>query len=219
MFKGRFTKDGKGFKFSDWYKSKLVDYMRHNPNQPFTLTPILMESSKQRGWFEGGLCPLVAFYHEGLDHRDSKDVKKVREWLKMELNSEIVGLFGKTHRIAKSTKNELNSGFLERVVEYLVENYAPPDQAMDPKSYKHWHDAVFPYGGPDNYIDYLVSINILKKMNTQDENKSANVDERDAPNYNAGQDEEDEDVEELSDCCGAVITSQGLCSDCKEHVS
>ncbi len=162
MFKGRFTKDGKGFIFSDFFRQKLKFYMRQNPNQPFELNPILAESKKQRGWFEAGLCPLVAFYHEGLDHHDPKDVKKAREWLKIEFNSEIVALFGKAHKVAKSTKNELNSGFLERVVGYLVENFAPPDQVLDPKSYKHWHDAVFPYGGPDNYIDYLLEIKILE---------------------------------------------------------
>ena len=181
MFKGRFTKDGKGFVFSDFFKSKLKIYMRQNPNQPFTINPVLEESSKQRGWFESGLCPLVAFYHEGLDHRDYKDVKKVREWLKMEFNSEIVGLFGKTHRIAKSTKNELNSGFLERVVEYLQENYAPPEEALNPKKYRHWKDSVFPYGGPDNYIDYLIELNLIKKM---EENK----DEDRHPNYNLAED-------------------------------
>lgn len=163
MFKGRFSTDGKGFVFSDFFKIKLRKYMRENPGQPFEISPVLAESNKQRGWFEGGLCPLVAFYHEGLDHRDSKDVKKVREWLKMEFNSEIVGLFGKSHRIAKSTKNELNNGFLERVVGYLIENYAPPMEAIDPSKYKHWRDTVFPYGGPDNYIDYLVEINLIKR--------------------------------------------------------
>lgn len=210
MFKGRFTKDGKGLKFSDFYRNKLSYYMRQNPGQPFELKPILIESKKQRGWFEAGLCPLVAFYHEGLDHREPKDIKKVREWLKMELNSEIVGLFGKAHRIAKSTKNELNSGFLERVVDYLIENFAPPAEALDPKRYKHWHDTVFPYGGPDNYIDYLVKINILKKMNTEDtkenykeaamesglpedeaERQAEDFAERDGPNYAVADDEEE----------------------------
>lgn len=164
MFKGRFSKDGKGFVFSDFFRGKLKHYMRHNPNQPFTIEPILAESGKQRGWFEGGLCPLVAFYQEGLDHHDPKDVAKAREWLKVEFNSEIVALGGIAHKVAKSTKNELNSGFLERVVEYIVENFAPPDEALDPKKYKHWHDAVFPYGGPDNYIDYLVEIKTIKEL-------------------------------------------------------
>jgi hypothetical protein len=183
MFKGRISKDGKGFVFSDFFKVRLKIYMRQNPNQPFELKPILAESKKQRGWFEGGLCTLVAFYHEGLDHHDPKDVAKAREWLKIEFNSEIVALGGIAHKIAKSTKNELNSGFLEKIVQYLEEDGCPPE-ALDPKQYKNWHDSVFPYGGPDNYIDYLLAINIIKMY------KERQGAEDGQPNYSA---EEDED--------------------------
>ena len=163
MFKGRFSKDGKGFVFSDWMKRSLIQYMRSNPNTPFVLEPVLPESKEQRGWFEAGLCGIFAFYQEGLDHRNSKDLKKVREWLKLEFNSELVAIGNKSHRIALSTKNKLNHGFLERCVDYLIENYAPPMEILDTKKFKHWRDAIFPYGGPDNYIDYLLEINILKK--------------------------------------------------------
>jgi len=163
MFKGRTTKDGKGFVFSDFYRAKLKHYMRHNPNSPFEIKFILMESSRQRKWFEASLCPLIAFYQEGMDHRDPHDVKKAREWLKLEFNSELVAIGQKTHRIAMSTSKKLNTGFLERCVDYLVENYAPPIEVLDTKKFKHWRDAIFPYGGPDNYIDYLLSINILKR--------------------------------------------------------
>ncbi len=198
MFKGRIKQDGTGLEFSDYEKRKLKFWMLHNPNTPFQLVPTLPESDKQRGWFEGGLCPLVAFYHEGLDHRNYKDVKKVREWLKVEFNSEIISLFGKTHKIAKSTKNQLNSGFLERVVDYLIENYAPPIEALDTKKYKHWHDAIFPYGGPDNYIDYLLEVKILSKNKMDDKDLEKIIDadpadygsEREGPNYALAQDEE-----------------------------
>jgi hypothetical protein len=166
MFKGRFAKDGKGLVFSDFFREKMKAYGRQNPGQPFEITPILIESNKQRGWFEGALCPLMTFYQEGMDYRNHKDVNKVREWLKLEFNSELVVLAGKEHRIAKTTKNELNKGFLEKCVDYLIENYAPPIQAIDPKYFKDWHDRIFPYGGPDNYIDYLLKVNILKRMNT-----------------------------------------------------
>lgn len=186
MFKGRFTKDGKGFKFSDFFLVRLNAYMKKNPGQPFELKPILAESKKQRGWFEGGICPLVAFYQEGMDHHEAEDVRKVREWLKTEFNSELVAIGDIVHKVAKSTKNELNSGFLERVVEYIIENYAPPMEALDPKRYKHWHDAIYPYGGPDNYIDYLVKINLLKNMDKDTEIKE----ERDQPNYNLADDDE-----------------------------
>lgn len=183
MFKGRFSKDGKGLIFSDFFRSKMLEYMRKNPGQPFEISPILAESTKQRGWFEAALCPLVAFYQEGMDHRNYKDIKKVREWLKIEFNSEMVNILGRVNKVAKSTKNELNNGFLERVVGYLQENFSPPIEALDPKCYKHWHDSIFPYGGPDNYIEYLLKTNKLKPVEKVEQKEHA-FDGTESPNYN-----------------------------------
>lgn len=128
---------------------------------PFEILPILPESKEQRGFFEGGICALVAYYQYGMDHRNHQDIKKVREWLKLEFNGELVAIKGKTHRIAQSTKNKLNMGFLERVVAYIEENYAPPGEALDTQKYKYWKNAVFPNGGPETYIDYLIKMKIL----------------------------------------------------------
>lgn len=162
-FKGRFSRDGKGLVFSDFYRAKLRAHMKANPNQPFELKPIVPESKKQRGYFEGALCPLITFYQHGMDHRDPEHVRQIREWLKLEFNGELVSIGGQTHRVAKTTKYKLNEGFLERVMDWVIENYAPPMEALDPKKYKHWRDAIYPYGGPDDYIDYLVELKLLKK--------------------------------------------------------
>lgn len=163
MFNGRFTTDGLGFVFSDWSKNKLREYIKENPGAPFVLKPILPESHRMRGFFEGAICPLVAFYQEGMDHKNAEDIRSVREWLKIEFNGTVVEIKGKLHTIAQTTKYKLNQGFLERVIDYLIENYAPPYEFLDTNGYKDWHDRIFPYGGPDNYIDYLVERNILKK--------------------------------------------------------
>lgn len=161
-FNGRFSADG-GLDFADFTRAKLKAFIKENPRMPFELRPIFAESKQQRGWFEGALVPLVTFYQENMDHRDPKDTQRVREWLKIEFNGEMVAIDGKTHKVAQSTSNRLNSGFLERVVDWLHSNYAPPAEALDPVGYKRWHDEVFPYGGPETYIDYLSELNILKK--------------------------------------------------------
>jgi hypothetical protein len=146
------------------------DFVKKNPNVPWKLTPVLPESNKQRRFFEGAVVPLIAYYQEGLDHRNSEDCQRVREWLKLEFNGEFLTLGGTittvstTHKVAKSTKGrDALQPFLERVMEWLIENYAPPVEALDVENFKHWHDVVFPYGGPDNYIDYLTSLNLLKR--------------------------------------------------------
>ena len=161
-FVGRFKVDG-GLEFGTYTKYNLKKFIKENPNMPFELRPIFAESTSQRGWFEGALVPLVTFYQEGMDYRNSKHNQKVREWLKLEFNGELVTVGGKVHKIAQSTSNKLNLGFLERVTDWLIENYAPPIEAMNPKAWKHWHDAIYPYGGPETYIEYLLERNIIKK--------------------------------------------------------
>jgi hypothetical protein len=140
----------------------FLNFVKENPRVPWKLSPMLPESGKQRRFLEGAVIPLVTFYHEGFDHHDNEDRHRVREWLKEEFNGEMVELGGKVHRIAKTTKGrDQLQPFLERVLAWVMENYEPPPEALNPDAYKTWRDTVFPYGGPDNYIDYLQSINRL----------------------------------------------------------
>lgn len=162
MFQGRFSKDGKGLDFSETTRAKLKRYIKAYPNMPFEINPLLPESNKQRRFFEGAVVPLVVFYQEGMDYRNPDDCKNVREWLKIEFNGGFITIRGKMHKVARSTKNQLNQGFLERVIEWLQENYATPLDALDPKQYQHWKDAVYPNGGPETWIDYLVEVGKLK---------------------------------------------------------
>ena len=160
-FIGRFKADG-GLDFGTYTLMYLKKYIKENPNAPFELKPILPESKKQRNFFEGAIVPLITFYQEGMDYRNSNDQKKVRDWLKIEFLGDLVVVGGKTHRVAQSTSQKLNLGFLERVETWLIENYAPPMEALDPKKYKHWRDAIFPYGGADNYLEYLLELGIIQ---------------------------------------------------------
>jgi hypothetical protein len=69
------------------------------------------------------------------------------------------------HIVGKSTKGRaVLKAFVERVIDWLTENYNPPAEALDPEKYKSWRDTIYPDGGPDNYMDYLVAIGILKTI-------------------------------------------------------
>lgn len=160
-FLGRFTEDG-GLDFGTYTKIHLKKFMKENPNMAFELKPLLPESNEQRGFFEGAVCPLLAFYQEGMDYRNSKDVHIVREWFKIEFNGDLVEIGGKVHRIAKSTRNQLNQGFLERVIGYIEDNYAPPKEALNPEKYKLWKDTIYPFGGADTYLGYLIDLKLLQ---------------------------------------------------------
>jgi hypothetical protein len=68
----------------------------------------------------------------------------VREWLKREFSGEIMMNGGTAHHIGRSTKGQdALQRFLERAMDWLVENYAPPQEALDPARYKVWRDTVF----------------------------------------------------------------------------
>jgi hypothetical protein len=154
--------DGHGLNLGQRNSAIFLDFVRKNPRVPWRLAPILPESNKQRGYLEGAVIPLVAYYQDGMDHRSSEDVRTVREWLKEEFNGQMVVLCGKAHLIAKSTKGrEALQAFLERVTVWLVENYSPPAEALDPESFKTWRDTIFPSGGPTSYIDYMVECGII----------------------------------------------------------
>jgi hypothetical protein len=152
----------RGLDFGDRNAAIFRRYMAENPGIVLKITPVLPESGKQRRFLEGAVIPLVTFYQEGMDHHDGNDRHRVREWLKEELNGEMVELGGKVHRIAKTTKGrDQLQPFLERVLAWVMENYEPPPEALNPEAYRVWRDTIFPYGGPDNYIDYLRDVRHL----------------------------------------------------------
>ena len=154
---------GQGLNLGHRNTAIFLDFVKKNPGLPWKLEALITESKKQRGFFEGALVPLVAFYQEGMSHQKTEDLHRVREWLKLEFTSEGVMVGGKLQRVAKSSKGSHALRLLvERTVEWLEENYQPPVEALDGKSFKHWRDTVFPYGGPADYISYLCEVGILK---------------------------------------------------------
>ncbi len=157
------TKEGM-LQFGPVGRASFKQYLHDNGPVRLTITVDLPESGKLRRYYEGAVVALVAYYQEGMDHHSSDDRRKVREWLKGEFNGEMVTVNGKVHTVAKSTKGRaVLAPFVERVIDWIEENYAPPAEALDPEKYKHWRDTVYSFeGGPDNYIDYLVSIKLLK---------------------------------------------------------
>lgn len=158
----RITKDG-GMDFGERNYPIFKSYLADNPGVVLKIAPVLPESNKQRRFLEGAVIPLVTWYQEGMDHRNHDDLRKVREWLKMEFNSEIVVVNGGPVNIAKSTKGrDQLQPFLERVVGWLIDNYAPPVEALDPECFRQWRDDVFMDGGADNYIDYLAETGVLR---------------------------------------------------------
>lgn len=161
-FECRGTKEGK-LDFGPYNRARFMQYLKDNGPLRLKITPELPESGKMRRFYEGAVVPLVCFYQHNFDHRNAEHRRQVREWMKEEFNGELVNINGIIHTVAKSTKGRAVLGpFVERVIDWLNDNYDVPAEALDPERYKTWRDTIFPYGGPDTYIDYLVSLNLLK---------------------------------------------------------
>jgi len=162
-FTARVSKDG-GMDFGERNRALFKQWLRENAGAVLKITNLLPESDKQRRFFEGAVVPLVAFYQEGMDYRNAEDLRRVREWLKTEFNGELVLVGGKAHKVGKSTKGrEALGAFIERVVAWLQENYAPPSEALDPHQFMVWRDTIFPTGSCDSYIEYLVTTGALRR--------------------------------------------------------
>lgn len=155
----RASRDG-GMDFGERNRVLFKQYLQAHPGVLLKITPILPESNKQRRFLEGGLIPLITYYQEGMDHHNADDRASVREWLKLEFNGHTVMIGGEAHTIPRSTRGrEVLNRFVEDIVAWLQDNYAPPAQALEPASFKQWRDTVM--DGPDNYIDWLVQQHIL----------------------------------------------------------
>lgn len=161
-FQGKFKRDG--FDFGDT-RERILHYAKYHTGERFILTPIIPESREQRGFFEGAVIPMWV-YLDGYDHRDSVKQLQYHEYAKEEFNPEMIIISGRQVKKGASTKGKLNgeNGVINKVIDFLEEQYGIDRiEVLDPKKYKHWKDAIFPYEGADNYIDYLVETKKLTK--------------------------------------------------------
>lgn len=146
---------------SEYARSRYKAYLIRNPRMRFKITPLTPESDKQRKFFEGAVVPLFTYYQENLNWKNSDDLRKAREWLKLEFNSEFLNVKGIINKVALSTKGKLNVGFLERVTDWMEEN-GYDTTLLDPEAFKWWRDTVYASGNADTYIDYLIELGKLK---------------------------------------------------------
>lgn len=155
------TNPGKLSLGSSENRARLADFLKANPGVRLRIEAVTPESRKQRAWFEAALVPFVTYFQDNLDYNDSDDLQKVRDWLKIEFNGAFITIGGKAIKVPKSTKGELNRGFIERIIDWCGEQGMPIELTL-PAEYKKWHDEIKSYGGPETYLDYLISIGKLR---------------------------------------------------------
>ena len=146
--------------YGDYNSASIRDYIQKNPNSIFELKPLLPESNLVRRYYNGGLIPMFCFV-SGMDWKDSKVKDAAHELVKQEFNPGYFEWKGKKVKLGRSTKGRENlNALVERLSAYLLENGATPE-SLDPEKFKEWRDTIYPYGGPENWIDYCLETFLL----------------------------------------------------------
>jgi len=148
---------------SEYNAKKFRQYLKDNIGMRFLISTLIPESNKQRRFFEGAVIPLLTYYQEEMDHHNTEDRRRVREWILTEFNGEWVMVAGKKIRVKKTSKGKLRDGLLESIIDWMCDNYgADVPKALEPGRYNNWRDVLYGAGDIDNYIDYLVESRIIK---------------------------------------------------------
>ena len=162
-FEGKFKKDGLDFMKG---RDAILRYASFHVGQRFALIPLEPESEVQRGFYEGGVIPLW-IYLDGYDFRDPVKQKQYHQHANEEFNPEVLTINGKNVKKGASSKGKLNgeNGIINKVIDMLEEQYGIDRiECLDPAKYKDWRDRIKINGEYDEYIDYLVAMGKLKRV-------------------------------------------------------
>ena len=158
------SKNGRLSASSEYTAALLRKDLAENDGARYSIERLTPESGKQRRFYHGAVIPLWAFLN-GYDYKDSNTLEWLHHEAKKEFNGEVVMLDGKPAKRGKSTKGALNKGYLERIIDYLEEQYGiDRTQVLNPEKYKDFRDRIYPYSTYDSYIDYLIDIGLLKRV-------------------------------------------------------
>lgn len=148
-------------------RERLMKFMEKNDRLRFELVPLLPESRQQRKFYHAAVLALWA-YCDGKDYKDDEVLAQMHDVAKMEFNPEIINVNGKVYKIGKTTKGKLRDGFIDKIIDYLEENYGIDRmKVLNPKDYEYFRDAIFPTSHYETYIDYLVDTKKLYDRNTK----------------------------------------------------
>lgn len=148
---------------SEFARGAFKKHLQNNEGAIFDVVKRTAEESRsQRKMYQGAYIPLWA-YLDGKDYKNNDVLKAMHEIAKLEFNGDFMIVNGKTQKYGKSTIGKLNEGYMNRFLDYLVENYGiDPTIVLNPKLYKKWKTEVWPYGGPSDFISYMLELKLLR---------------------------------------------------------
>lgn len=148
---------------TEYNRARFKQDLRENDGARYRIERMTPESRDQRGFFEGAVIPLWV-YLDGNDWRNSNIVKHYHNESKKEFNGDFIIRAGQKEKIGKSTKGILNKGFLDKVIDFLEEQYGIERiEVLNPETYKRWRDELYGTGETDDFIEYMVETGMLKR--------------------------------------------------------
>lgn len=156
---------------TEYNRSRFKQDLAENDGARYRIERITPESREQRGFYHGAVLPLWAFL-DGNEWHDGNVLEHYHHEAKKEFNGDFIVRAGKKERFGKSTKGALNKGFLERVIDFLEEQYGiDREKVLNPEAYKKWRDELYANGQADSYIEYMQEIGLLKGGEIKEESK------------------------------------------------
>lgn len=160
-FQARANKEGTGLNFAPKERIKFLEYLKNHKTIVLTIEARFPESTKQRRFYFGAVLALWV-YLDGKNYKNSDLINMYHEMAKIEFNGAVVISRGKSVRVGKSSKGELNQGFLEKVIEHLEENYGiDASKCLNPAVFKDFEDRVLMNGKYEDFIDYMKDLKII----------------------------------------------------------
>ncbi len=148
---------------TEYQRATLKEFIKENAGRRLRMVieEMTPESRNQRKFYHGAVIPLWA-YLDGKDYKDGLVLDQLHEIAKREFNGEVIMVAGKAQLVGKSTKGLLAKGFLERVIDYLVENYGiDPAKVLNVDLYKKFRDEIYGFSQYDTFIDFMVAQKII----------------------------------------------------------
>lgn len=143
-------------------RARFRQDLKDNDGARYRIERLSPESRDQRGFYHGAVLPLWAFL-DGNDWRDHNTLEHYHHEAKKEFNGDIIIRAGKKEKFGKSTKGVLNRGYLDRIIDFLEEQYAINRvEVLNPETYKVWRDELYGTGETDSFIEYMVELGLLK---------------------------------------------------------
>lgn len=160
-FRAKINKIGNGFDFPPKGRMIFLEYAKKHAGRQVVIKTILPESENMRDFYHGAVLIMWA-YLDGKDYHDPAVMEDYHELGKLEFNAKVIETKTGQKKVGQSTRGVLNDGYLEKLIDYLEENYGIKRQdALNPEHYKDFRDRIYMNGQYEDYIEYLQDLKLV----------------------------------------------------------